>query len=77
MSEDHPAVLVRQLGEVLDGLAGVDWGLVDPGSAAEVLVALMGAGSRLDAVSEPPQVSCRVNGQLVLNAGGQQNCAVV
>ncbi|MDZ7677185.1 MAG: DUF222 domain-containing protein [Acidimicrobiales bacterium] len=50
MSE-HPAVLVRQLGEVLDGLAGVDWALVDPGSAAEVLVGLMGAGSKLDAVT--------------------------
>jgi hypothetical protein len=48
---EHPAALVRQLGEVLDGLAAADWGLVDPVSAGDALVDLMGAGSKLDAVS--------------------------
>ena len=70
---EHPAVLVRQLGEVLDGLAGVDWGLVDPGSAADVLVGLMGAGSKLDAVSA--SVAARVESSRVWAEDGSKSAS--
>ena len=71
---EHPAVLVEQLGEVLDGLAGVDWGLVDPVSAGDLLVGLMGAGSKLDAVTAG--VAVRVEASRVWAEDGSKSASV-
>ncbi|MFP4512643.1 MAG: DUF222 domain-containing protein, partial [Acidimicrobiales bacterium] len=51
MAERSATVLVNELNATLGELATCDWNQLDAGSAAEVLVALMGAGSKLDAVS--------------------------
>ncbi|MFP3907440.1 MAG: hypothetical protein ACLFWR_10455, partial [Acidimicrobiales bacterium] len=51
MAERSATVLVNELNATLGELATCDWNQLDAGSASEVLVALMGAGSKLDAVS--------------------------
>jgi hypothetical protein len=69
----HPAVLVKELGETLAELAAADLTDVVATELADVLVDLMGCGSRLEAVTA--HVAAVVDGSKVWANDGSRSCA--